>query len=242
MEQINLNLENFEGPFDLLINLIRINKMDIMEINIAAITDQYMGVLRQMEDLNLDIASEFFVMAATLIEIKSRELLPKKKDEENEEQPKEMLIRKLKEYEYFKKRAEELEGIFDNEEVLVTRLPETIPDDGPSEIILPKGLNADKLFMLYIDLLDRQKEKINTVTNISRKIPHDAYRIEDKITELTEMLEEKNTIDFEDIIERSHGRSEAIVFFLAILELVRKNAALVYQEKEGSRLLIERRK
>ena len=94
MEQINLHLENFEGPFDLLLKLIKVNKMEITDIKIFEITEQYMTVLRAMDELDLDIASEFFVLAATLIEIKSRELLPKKSTEEAEIPTKEMLLHK----------------------------------------------------------------------------------------------------------------------------------------------------
>ncbi|MFB0917654.1 MAG: segregation/condensation protein A [Clostridiaceae bacterium] len=242
MESININIDNFEGPFDLLLKLIKMNKMDIMEISINEITEQYMNVLRKMEEINLEIASEFFLVAATLIEIKSRELLPRKKDEGDEIPSKEILLKKLKEYEFFKDKAHIFMGLYKEEDILVTRLPMTIEEEVNIEVVLPKNFTPEKFFMLYMELLDRQREKINTTTVIDKKIPIDRFKVEDKIVELEELLKNENTVSFGKLINASSGRAEAIVYFLAILELVRNHTVSIYQEEKGGNLLIENRK
>lgn len=241
MEQINLHLDNFDGPFDLLLKLIRVNKMEITDIKIFEITEQYMAVLRAMEELDLEIATEFFVLAATLIEIKSRELLPKKASEEAEIPSRELLLHRLAEYEFFHEKVDDLMGRFHQEEVLVTRLPMTLKEERHVEIIIPEDFGPENFFMLYMELLDRQKEKINTSRVIERRIHTDAFKVEDKITELKEELLLKRSLRFSHIMDKSSGRAETIVFFLAILEMVRNLEVMVYQSEAGGELIIRER-
>lgn len=241
MEQINLHLDNFDGPFDLLLKLIKVNKMEIIDIRILEITEQYMAVLRAMEELDLDIASEFFVLAATLIEIKSRELLPRKAEEEAEIPSRELLLHKLQEYEFFREKAQELTARYHQEEVLVTRLPMTLQEERHVEITIPKGFGPEQFFLLYMELLDRQKEKINTATVIDRRIHTDAFKVEDKMDQLREELTRHRTLRFSQIMEQSSGKAETIVFFLALLEMVRNLDVLVYQAAAGGELIIQQR-
>ncbi len=241
MEQINLHLNNFEGPFDLLLKLIKVNKMEIIDIRIKEITEQYMAVLRAMEELDLDIASEFFVLAATLIEIKSRELLPKKADAEEEIPSRELLLHKLQEYEFFREKAQDLTSRFQPGDVVVTRLPMTLPEEKHVEITIPRGFGPEQFFLLYMELLDRQKEKINTVTVIDRRIHTDAFKVEDKMVELKAELDRHRTLRFSQIMEQSSGKAETIVFFLALLEMVRNLDVVVYQAQAGGELIIQER-
>ncbi|MFZ2257582.1 MAG: segregation/condensation protein A [Clostridiaceae bacterium] len=241
MEQINLHLENFEGPFDLLLKLIKVNKMEITDIKIFEITEQYMTVLRAMDELDLDIASEFFVLAATLIEIKSRELLPKKSTEEAEIPTKEMLLHKLREYEFFRNKSYDLMSRFCQDEVIVTRLPMTLPEEKHVEIIIPEGFGPDKFFLLYMELLDGQREKQNVYTNIERRISIESFKIEDIIKDLMERIELAKTVRFSALAQQSSGKAETIVIFLAILEMVRNLQVMVYQDEAGGELIIEER-
>ena len=188
------------------------------------------------------MASEFFLVAATLIEIKSRELLPKRKDQAGEIPARDMLLRKLKEYEFFKEKAVDLMGLYTPEDVIITRLPSTIEEEVQVEVVIPPGFGPDKFFILYMELLDRQKEKTNTATNIEKTIPMDRFRVEDKIVELNHLLKGHSTISFNALIEGSSGKAETIVFFLAVLELVRKRSIFIYQADEGGNILIEHRK
>ncbi|MFB0959142.1 MAG: segregation/condensation protein A [Clostridiaceae bacterium] len=241
MEQFNLHLDNFEGPFDLLLKLIKVNKMEITDIKIYEITEQYMAVLRAMEELDLEVATEFFVLAATLIEIKSRELLPKKSADEAEIPSRELLLHKLQEYEFFREKAYDLMSRFHQEDVLVTRLPMTLPEDRTIEIIIPPNFGPDKFFLLYMELLDRQKDKMNTSTVIERRISTDAFKVEDKIVELKDTLQKYKSFRFSQIMEQASGRSEIIVFFLALLEMVRNLDVVVYQSEAGGELIIQER-
>ena len=241
MEQINLQLDNFEGPFDLLLKLIRVNKMEITDIKIYEITEQYMAVLRAMEQLDLDIASEFFVLAATLIEIKSRELLPKKESDESEIPSRELLLHRLKEYEFFHEKVDLFMGRYRSEDVLVTRLPMTLEEDRTVEVTIPEDFGPEKFFMLYMELLDRQKEKMNTSRVIQRRISTETFKVEDKISQLKDELLLKRSLRFSYIMEQSSGKAETIVFFLAILEMVRNMDVLVYQSEAGGELIIRER-
>ncbi len=242
MEQINLHLENFEGPFDLLLKLIKVNKMEITDIKIYEITEQYLRVLRAMEELDLDVASEFFVLAATLIEIKSRELLPKRKDEETEIPTKDQLLHKLKEYEFFRDKSYLFMKRFKQDEVVVTKLPDTLPEEKHVEVIIPEGFGPEDFFLLYMELLDRQREKRNTFTVITRKITVDQFRVEDKIDELSDRLMEGSSLSFSGLARESSGKAETIVIFLAILEMVRNMQAKVYQDDSRGEIIIEERK
>lgn len=242
MEQINLHLENFEGPFDLLLKLIRVNKMEIIDIKIYEITEQYLTVLKAMEELDLDIASEFFVLAATLIEIKSRELLPKKKDEAAEIPTREQLLHKLQEYEFFRDKSYLLMKRFRQDEVIVTKLPDTLPEEKHVEVVIPDDFGPEDFFLLYMELLDRQREKQNTFTVIPRKIPVDQFRVEDKIDELSDRLMDGSSLSFTRLAHESSGKAETIVIFLAILEMVRNMQAKVYQDETGGEIIIEERK
>lgn len=239
MENINLKLENFEGPFDLLLKLIKINKMEITDISIYEITDQYMRVLKEMEDLDMEIASEFFLLASTLIELKSRALLPKRQEVEEEVDMGQVLLLKLKEYEFFKEKALNLAYKYSLEDVVVTRLPMTLEEEKEVEIVIPEGFTKEKFFLLYMELLDRQKEKINLTTNIEKKIPIDAFKVEDKMDELKEIIKNRKKFYFKDLMAESSCKAETIVIFLALLELVRNNNIKVYQEKILGDLLIE---
>lgn len=241
MENINLKIENFEGPFDLLLRLVKINKMEISDISISDITNQYLTVLNQMEEMDLEIASEFFLMAASLIEIKSRELLPKKKDEPELIPTKELLLHRLKEYEFFKNTAYEFLERYDTEQVIVTKLPDTIEEDEVSMSDFIKGVSTTKLFEIYMSLLDRQREKTNTVTVIDKKIPVDSYKIEDKMDQLKVILNNQKEVRFSEIGRMSENKAEIIVFFLAVLELCRHNAVRIVEYPDASDFILERR-
>lgn len=242
MENINLKLENFEGPFDLLLKLIKVNKMEISEISIYDITNQYIQVLHKMEELDLEIASEFFVMASTLIEIKSKDLLPRKKEEEEEIPQKELLLRKLKEYEFYKNAAYELLKRYDSEQVIVRKLPDTIEEEDLPLNSLLNGVTSFKLFSIYMDILDRQKEKTNTITVIDKKIKIDSYKIEDKMDQLVDILNKKRILKFSDIGNYSESRAEVIVFFLAVLELARNYSVKIIENVENNDFILELRR
>lgn len=239
MEKINISIENFEGPLDLILRLIRINKMEITDISIYEITDQYMTILRNMEVLDMEIASEFFVTAATLIDMKSRELLPKKRDQEKGEDSGKLLLRRLKEYEFFKKAALEMSKNYSADEVYITRLPMTIEEEKTVELIIPKGFTQENFFVIYMELLDRMKEKINIRRITTDRIHADSFKVEDKMEEIESKLKFHKRMSFEKILSESSCKAETIVLFLAVLELVKNHSLKIYQSESLGELILE---
>ncbi|MGL6174288.1 MAG: segregation and condensation protein A [Cellulosilyticaceae bacterium] len=235
---ITFKLEDFEGPLDLLLHLLEKNKMSIYDIEISAITDQYMEYIDNCTRLELEPMSEFIVMASTLLYIKSKMLLPKhnKSDEDKlEEDPREELIRKLLEYKKIKYVSEELnerqnlsaDYCFRNKE-MANEIEVPMPS---SEEIL-KDVSLEELYEMFQALLKQQqvishqKEK-KIDSNILRK---DTYTIEEKSVYILNLLELEEKISFFELCKREMPKVELIVTFMAILELVHKKQIMIYQQ------------
>lgn len=243
---INIKLSNFEGPFDLLLHLIKRNKMDIYDIKIYDITSQYLSYIKTMKEMDLEITSEFIVIAANLLEIKSKLLLPKSKIEEPEEEEKDPrmdLVSKLVEYKKYKLIADffkERENI--NGEIF-TKKPEIIEDidkKSSSTEDLLKNISMLDLFNLYDKLMDTYLSKINKENVISKEIPIDKFRIEDKIEELMATFQDKNRIFFSDVKKKCNSKIEIVVTFLALLELIKLRSVKVIQQANFNEIYIER--
>ena len=223
-----VRLEGFEGPLDLLLHLIRRNRFDIYDIPISRILEEYIGVLDLMRELDLDVASEFLVMAATLAHIKSRMLLPlpEEPDEEGTEDPRADLVRRLVEYERIKEAAEELEGrpLLGREVFARTwraaDLDEVEQPDAPLEVDL-------------YDLLVAFRE---LVSQAPEEFPLDVVRqrisIQEVIQEVLDQLRGVPAgigISFRDLFPPRPGRARLVATFLALLELLRLRAVKVFQ-------------
>lgn len=229
MENLQLHITNFEGPFDLLLHLLKVNKMKIQEIRISEITGQYLAYLQSMKELDLEIASEFLLIASTLLEIKSREMLPKYVEVVDEEELKEKLVLRIEEYEAFKLLAESLGARYDEDLLIFTKRAETIEaDEVPLEELL-RGVTIDHLYLTYKSLMNRQKEKINRSALRTKILEREEYKIEDKMEELERMLYENSKVNFSMLLIQTKSKSECIVFFLAILELSRNHRIRVSQ-------------
>jgi len=240
MESLNINITNFEGPFDLLLHLLKVNKMKIQEIRISEITSQYLLYLHSMQELDLEIASEFLLMASTLLEIKSREMLPKHKEEVDEEELKEKLVLRIEEYEAFKIIAEKIGERFRNDLFIFTKRAETIiQDEVPLDKLL-QGVTMDSLYLTYKSLMNRQKEKVNRSFVRTRTLEREEYRIEDKMEDLERILAGRSTFSFSDLLTGMKSKAERIVLFLAILELSRNRRIRVSQEDIFSEIIIEK--
>lgn len=240
MSELKINISNFEGPFDLLLHLLKANKMQIKDIRISEITFQYMAYLNAMKELDMEVASEFIVIAATLIEIKSRELLPKYKEEVDENDIKIRLMLRIEEYEAFKEIAGVLKEKFGQDSYVFTKRAETIaPEELPLGDFL-KGISMDTLHLTFLALMNRQKSKINPHVTIDQSIEAEEYRIEDKMEELERILTSTRYVRFLSILEGSKSKSEAIVIFLAILELARNHRVKISQEDIFSEIIIEK--
>ncbi len=245
MEMPKVKVANFEGPFDLLLHLIKKNEMDIYNVEIYKITTQYLKYLDEMKIMDLDITSEFIVVAATLIEIKSKKLLPNTKVvEENEEDIEKNLMEKLIEYKKIKGAALFFREKYINSGDIYTKKPEIIEEvkqDKKDEDML-KNITLIDLYNIYNKLIDSFFKKQNKENIIQRKIYIDKYKVEDKMEELLSNIEIKNIVKFRDIINKSECKLEVVVTFLALLELIKLRMIKVYQYENFNDILMERRK
>jgi len=239
MESLQINITNFEGPFDLLLHLLKVNKMQINEIRISEITSQYLDYLHSMDELNLEIASEFILVAATLLEIKSREMLPKYKEEVDEEELKEKLVLRIEEYEAFRHISEKLGTRFEKDLFIFTKRAETIAGDDIPLSELLKGVTMDNLYLTYTTLMNRQKEKVNKSFVRTKRMEREEFKIEDKMDELERLLVSNKTFNFTSLLERTKSKSECIVMFLAMLELSRNHRIKVSKRDIFSEIIVE---
>jgi segregation and condensation protein A len=227
VDAMPVRLENFEGPLDLLLHLIKKNEVNIYDIPIALITDQYLQYLALMQELNLDVAGEFLVMAATLIHIKSRMLIPRPTPdvvgEEDEEDPREALVRRLLEHQRFKAAAELLH---ERQTVRAAQFhrPDAAVADVAGEGFEPE-LEVDLFSLLaaFRGVLERAKTRPRVV------LPPEQMSIEQRIEQLLERLSETEAVGFEDLFADANSRPALIVTFLALLEMIRLKLIRVFQ-------------
>jgi len=244
MELPKIKINDFEGPFDLLLHLIKKNQMSIYNVKIFEVTNQYLKYLNEMKEMDLDITSEFIVIAATLIEIKSKYLLPKpKKEDENEEDHEKNLIEKLIEYKKIKGVSLFFKERYISAGEVYGKKPELIEDK--REVIstkdLLKDINLIDLFNIYNNLLEIYNNKQNRNNVIQKKIYVDQYKIEDKLQYIMDKLKNENVNSFCEFIENCECKLECVVTFLALLEMIKQRMIKVYQSDNFTKILIERR-
>ena len=237
MERLDIKLQVFEGPLDLLLHLIDKNKINIYDIPIVSITEQYLEYLRSMQELNMDIMSEFLVMAATLIQIKAKMLLPKeeKKEEEEEGDPREELVKRLLEYKMYQYAAEELKELQVDASRTLYKQP-TIPKEvlayeEPVDLTeLLDGLTLTKLHEIFQSVMKRQKDKIDPIRSNFGKIEKEEISVEEKMESIREQIKGLKKIRFRALLEIQASKTQIVVTFLAILELMKLGALVVNQE------------
>lgn len=238
--ELTFKLEAFEGPLDLLLHLIDINKVDIFDIPIALITDQYLEYINKMDTPGMEVASEFLVMAATLLRIKSQMLLPVEKVEAEEtgEDPREELVKRLIEYKIYKytasllKEDEELASKVFYKEMTLPKDMEYIPEPIDLEE-LTKGTSSDDLKRIFEEIIKRQREKIDPVRSTYGKIEQEPVNLSDRIRDLRKAIRtnRKKSISFRGLLKDSGSVENVIVTFLAVLELIKDGTITVKQEK-----------
>ncbi len=236
-----VTLESFEGPLDLLLNLISKTKIDIYDIPIHIITEQYMVYIYHMEELSLEIASDFLVMASTLIEIKSKMLLPKEKvvldGEEFEIDPREELVIQILEYKIFKEAAHKLKEFEKEKSKTYYKLKEDLSIYEKEEINFDE-FDLDLLVNALNEMIAKRgldEGEVNLET-----IKKDEYRISDCIDNIFNKLKGFKSIKFDDLITLNAKKKEIIAYFLSLLELMRTKDIIVKQEGAFSELIIER--
>lgn len=244
MELPKIKVADFEGPFDLLLHLIKKNKMNIYNVEIYKVTNQYLKYLGEMKEMDLEITSEFIVVAATLIEIKSKTLLPKHKvEEENEEDIEKKLLEKLIIYKKIKEATEFFKGKYTSSGNIYTKKPEVIEEvKGPIDNDeLLRNVTLLDLYNIYNNLLEIYLNKQNRGNVVQKKIYVDKYKIEDKLDYLAEKLKEKRITEFSDLMTECECKMECVVTFLALLEMMKQRMVKVYQTGSFGEILIERR-
>ncbi len=230
-----VTIDNFDGPLDLLLHLIKEQDIDIYDIKIEDITKQYLDYIRHMKELNLEIASEYLVMASELIEIKSKMLLPKKKEKEDddyEEDPRELLIERLLAYKRYKEVTSEFKDLELTRKMVFTREPDNlnryVKEDENSE-----ELGVADLIDAFNNLLKRKELDRPIATKITKK----ELSVTEKVNKIKNILRNKKKINFEDIFEVS-TKEEVIISFLSVLEMVKKDEILLTQEGNFKNIVI----
>ena len=234
--ELNVKLQVFEVPLDLLLHLLEKNKVNIYDIPIVEITSQYMGYIEEMKRQDLNVMSEFLVMAATLIDIKSKMLLPKDpKQEEEEEDPRAELVQQLLEYKMYKCMAFELKDRQIDAEKIMYKAP-TIPKEvmAYEEPVDLQELMSDvtlaRLNEIYKSIMKKQADKIDPVRSKFGKIEKEEVSLEDKMVYLEEYAMNHEYFSFRNLLEAQAGKIEIIVTFLAILELMKTGKIIISQE------------
>ncbi len=242
---IPVKLQVFEGPLDLLLHLIDKNKIDIYDIPIVEITSQYMDYIKAMEKEDLNIMSEFLVMAATLLDIKCRMLLPKEVNEEGEEEdPRQELVAQLLEYKMYKYMSYELrDRQVEGEQVMYKR--PTIPEEvlGYVEPVnldeLLGDLTLSALHKVFRNVMKRRADKIDPVRSKFGKIEKEEVTLPDKLTYVAEYARGHRRFMFRELLEKQGSRIQIVVTFLAILQLMKEGTIMIEQENPFDEIMIQ---
>ena len=245
METISYKLEHFEGPLDLLLHLIDKDKINIYDIPIVEITAQYLDYVRHMEREDLNIVSEFLVMAATLLDIKAKMLLPKEVDQEGEEiDPRAELVMRLLEYKKYKLMAEELAdregGALRHLYKLSTLPPEVAKYEPPVDLDkLLDGLTLAKLQRIFEQVMKRREDKIDPIRSSFGTIRQEPVSLEQKVGSVLEYARKKRRFSFRELLESQANKLEVVVTFLAVLELMKIGRIHLSQEETFGEMDIE---
>lgn len=242
---IPVKVPAFEGPLDLLLHLIDKNKIDIYDIPISLITDQYMEYLKSMEEQDMNVTSEFLVMAAALIDIKCKMLLPKLSTEEEEEEDlRDELVRRLLEHKEYRAISQKLAAKSERAGDVVVR-PEILPDEvkkyrpkAKTEDLLG-NVSLDTLRDVFEQVLKRQEERMDPIRSQFGKIEKEEVSVPEKIDYVETIVRKRKTCNFRQLLEKQHSKVQVIVTFLAVLELMKMGRITIEQEETFGEITIE---
>lgn len=233
--ECNILINDFEGPMDLLLHLIKKDNIDICDISISNITDQYLAYLNKMEEMDLDIASEYLAMAAELIEIKSAVLLPKSEisEDEYEEDPREKLINRLKEYQRIKEATPKFKELEEERKKLYTKVASNLKQYQKEEKIDFGDIDMDALLNAFAKFLERKEDEKPLNTKITKK----EYSVKKRSEEIKNILKKKKKVDFEELFEIK-TKEYVVVTFLSILSLAKKQELKITQDDNFSNITV----
>ncbi len=243
---LSFKLQQFEGPLDLLLHLIEKNKIDIYDIPIVEITEQYMEYIRAMKEANLDIMSEFLVMAATLLSIKSKMLLPAEEVEEGEEEedPRLELVQQLLEYKMYKCMSYELRDRQLSANTIMFKEP-TIPEEvakyeQPVDLDeLVSDLTLNKLNDIFQQVIRRQEKRVDPIRSKFGKIVQEEVSMDEKMVFMLDYAKNNRSFSFRQLLEGQRSKTEVIVTFLVILEMMKAGQIFIVQEHTFDDIQIE---
>ncbi|MBR3017992.1 MAG: segregation/condensation protein A [Clostridia bacterium] len=235
---LTLHLSQFEGPLDMLLFLIGKAKIDIKDIFVSEVTDQYIQSVQNAPDLDMDDASAFINMAASLLEIKSRALLPKPKLEEGEEDPEQALIRQLEEYQRFKEIAQNMQDFEKAAALMFEKLPEEYPLPPPTLEL--KNLTMEGLLAAFARVMARVKEADEEPIQTARRIVRDEFTVPRCSAHILRRLK-KGPVKFDELFSTQPSRDEVVTLFLALLELLRLGRVSAEQDGVFGDMVLEAR-
>ena len=234
--EITLKIDDFEGPLDLLLHLIKEKKMNLLNLKIEIIIDEYLNFIEKMEKMNLDIASSYLVMASELLEMKSKLLLPNQNDEEDvEEDPKERLINRLVEYQRYKDLTEQFRILEKERKLIYTKIPEKLDEYKDENInITNSDITIDDLMDAFKKFLERKELEKPLNTRVTTK----EISVEEKIIAIRKTLKIKNKVNFFDLFD-IFTKEYVVATFLAILEMAKKREIKIFQENRFGEIICE---
>ncbi len=235
--EYEVRIDAFEGPLDLLLHLIKESKVDIWDIKIEEITEQYLNYIKSMERLNLNIASEYLVMASELMEMKSKLLLPRTTLEENDEEeidPREKLIQKLIEYQKYKDMTNSFKELEEARHEIYTKTPESLKEYAPEGTIVNTDLSLDDLMKAFEKFLQRKEKDKPLATTVTKK----EISVTERRTQIKDILKKKKKVDFFELFDIV-TKEYIVVTFLAVLEMARKQELVIYQENNFDNIICE---
>ena len=244
---IPVKLQVFEGPLDLLLHLIDKNKIDIYDIPIVEITNQYMEYIKAMEKEDMNVMSEFLVMAATLLDIKCRMLLPKEVNEDGEEEdPRQELVEQLLEYKMYKYMSYELKDRQIDADYIMYRSPD-IPDE-VKEYVEPVDLDEllgdltlHRLKLIFQDVMKKQVDKVDPIRSKFGKIEKEEVTVGEKLDYVSDYAKNHKHFSFRELLKKQSSRTQIVVTFLAILQLMKDGTICIEQKQPFDDIMITSR-
>ena len=234
---IDFTIDEFNGPLDLLLHLVKESKMDILNIEIEEITNQYLAYLDKMEEMNLEVTSEYLVMASELMYIKSKMLLPKREEEEPDEEeidPREELVNRLLEYEAYKEITKTLKEKEEIRSEIYTKAPGDIKEYMDQEVKLSSELSVDDLVDAFKKFLQRKSEEKPIHTKVTEK----EITVSERKTRIKNILHTKKRVSFFELFE-DYSKEYIVATFLAILEMAKEKELIISQEKAFDDIICE---
>ena len=236
MMETNFVINDFEGPLDLLLHLIKTSKMSIYDIKIEEITRQYVDFINKMKEMNLDVASEYLVMASELIELKSKMLLPKTEEDEEEEDPREELVNRLLEYQKYKDMVETFRNLETERKEVYTKEPLNFKELSDSYMENDGSVSVEDLMKALSKFLQRKEAEKPISTKITKK----EISVTDRTRDIRKILSTKKKVSFFDLFEIK-TKEYVVVTFLSILEMAKLGEINIIQENNFNNIIISKK-